>query len=286
MDVELDYCDRAAAGLLRSWNVRSRLISLWELLNTKLQSLRITRHVAYLEALQGNLSQLSGDIDEGSWKNAVTSATELAELCGDLKLKVSESSVHSLLEGLRNTIKAPRLATLMHNAVLTLVRETDSVKFLPATPDMEKYLDSPLPFGKSVADSFPECSEDICEAHECFAFGRYTAAMFHLGRAMEIAVKRLAARMRVKKPARDEWQHYINAMNEKINKMPFKTAKQKARRAIFSEATNYLFNFKEAWRNPTVHPKKTYTRSEALTVLEGAGAYLRHVSHKLFKKHS
>ena len=171
----------------------------------------------------------------------------------------------------------------LRDATLTMVRELHSVKVLPVAPDVEKYLDWPFPFGKAVTESFPDCSEDIGEAHQCFAFGQYTAAMFHLGRAMEIAVKKLAERIRTSKPARDEWQHYINALNEKIKEMPFETPQQRAQRAILSEATNYLFNFKEAWRNPTMHPKKTYTRSEALTVLEGAGAFLNHISKKLFK---
>jgi hypothetical protein len=246
----------------------------------------VANSLAYLTKLE-IIFQAPGagdvEIDASTRKNIFLDATQLARIANALKLKASEGAAHSLLAGLEKFSKQSQLVPLMHDATMTIVRELHSVKFLPATPEMEKYLDLPFPFGKHVANSFPECSEDISQAHQCFAYEQYTAAMFHLGRAMEIVVKRLAKRMRATKPARHEWQHYINAMNEKIKQMPFKTPQQKERRAIFSEATNYLFNFKEGWRNPTMHPKRTYKRSEALTVLEGTGAFLKHVAKKLFK---
>jgi hypothetical protein len=257
------------------------------LLNTTFIDLgeRIVGHLSYLTSIEKELER-AGDteVDNRTQKRICAAAQALGDVSGELKLKVSEWSAWALMEAaVTFPVKASVLCPFVHDAALTVMRELHSVKFLPSTPDMERYLDRPFPFGKHVSESFPDCSEDICESYECFAFGRYTAAMFHLGRAMEIAVKRLAKRMRVAKPARDEWQPYINAMNEKIKTMPFKTSANKARRAIFSEATNYLFNFKEAWRNPTMHPKKTYTRGQALNAMEGAGFFFAHVSKTLFK---
>ena len=57
-------------------------------------------------------------------------------------------------------------------------------------------------------------------------------------------------------PTRKEWQRYIDEINASISKMPFNTAKQKEKRAKLSAASNYLFNFKEAWRNPRCTPKR------------------------------
>jgi HEPN domain-containing protein len=164
-----------------------------------------------------------------------------------------------------------------------MIQELSSVKFLRGTDDMETFLDKPLPFGNAVSEAFPNTTEDISEAHECFAFGRYTAAMFHLGRAMESAVKRLAKKMQIR-IKRDDWQSYLTAMNEKIAKMPFGSPREKAKRAPFAQAAAYFLHFKEAWRNETMHPKKTYTRPEALDVINGARAFLRYVSREIFKK--
>src|SRR6266496_2835127 len=277
--------DRAAS--IYSWNKSLRLVSLWELLNGMLICLGETliKHLMYLQSMDRILDQ-AGDleVDEDTRKKIFKAAGALILIAGQLKLKVSEWSACSLWEAAPRFTKSSALSPFVHDTALTFMRELHSIKFLPATLDMENYLDIPFPFGKHVSESFPECAEDICECYQCLGWGQYTAAMFHLGRAMEVAVKRLAKRMGVKKPARDEWQAYINAMNEKIRNMPYGTTKQKAIRAIFSAATDYLFNFKEAWRNPTMHPKKTYYRAEALTVIEGAKHFLGHISKSLFKK--
>jgi hypothetical protein len=65
--------------------------------------------------------------------------------------------------------------------------------------------------------------------------------------------------------------------------MPFKTRAEKAKRTPLAEATAHLFNFKEAWRNPTFHAKKTYTRAEALAVLTNAGAFMDSVARNILK---
>jgi hypothetical protein len=160
--------------------------------------------------------------------------------------------------------------------------ETEGVFCLKLEADNVKFLDKKTPFGLAVAMAFSECSEDIEEAHQCIAFERYTAGMFHLGRAMELAVAKTAKRIKVT-PRRPEWQAYLDAMNEKVKEMPFKTARQKAARLPLAEAASHFFNFKEAWRNPTFHAKKTYRGEEAVAALTNAGAFLDSVARKIFK---
>ncbi|MDR3404212.1 MAG: hypothetical protein P4L99_17065 [Chthoniobacter sp.] len=170
----------------------------------------------------------------------------------------------------------------IHDVKSMLTYELNSAKFLRATDDMVEHLDKKTPFGAYVERAFPICTEDLEESHQCFAFGRYTAAMFHLGRAMEAATELTAKKMRVT-VTRKDWQHYLSAMNEKVNKMPFSKPSDKAKRAPFAETAGYFFDVKEAWRNPTFHAKKTFTREEALRVLTNAGVFLDYVAKKIFK---
>jgi hypothetical protein len=164
----------------------------------------------------------------------------------------------------------------------TMLQELRSIMFLQASEDMKNYLNLEHPFGSSVNLAFPNCADDISEAHNCLSLGRYTASMFHLGRAMEIAVKAVAKKMGIKNK-RDDWQSYLSAMNDAVNAMPFKTPKDKAKRLPFAETTGHFFNFKEAWRNPTFHAKKTYTREEALAVLHNAGVFMDSVARLIIK---
>jgi len=175
-----------------------------------------------------------------------------------------------------------QFAEKCHAVFSTIQCETMGVMCLKLEADNAQYFDKKAPFGDYVSGAFPQCTEDIFEAHQCFAVERYTASMFHLGMAMEVAVKIFAKRLRVR-AHRDQWQAYLSALNEKIQKMPFGTAAQRKKRIPLSELAGHLFNFKEAWRNPTFHAKKTYTRDEALAVLTNAGAFMDSVARNILK---
>lgn len=230
------------------------------------------------------LSRLDGApfADQETRRQITLTVDSTRQLAVDLKLKLTKLKANLLLFKLSTMITISDAKSRICEVRETMAQELGVKLFLPATTDMVEYLDKQLPYGKAVATVFP-CSEDIAESHQCFALGRYTASMFHLGRAMELAVKRLAKKMQIPNLPRDEWQKYLTAMNEKIAKMPFNTPKEKAKRASFAAATAYFLHFKEAWRNPTMHPKKTYTREEALDVIDGAGAFLRYTARDVFK---
>jgi len=290
MDVELDYCDRAAAWFIAPWNCSPRLISLWYMFKQYMTPIAaIVAHelnmFTHLEAVMVNWDGKL-DVDDHMVGEIRERSGGAVKLASDLNLKMTTQKTQMLTHCLAHNIRdVETLRNRMREVRETMIQELQSINFLPVTEDMETYLDKPTPFGASVSSVFPEASEDVYEAHQCFAFGQYTATAFHISRAMEIVVRQVALKMKAK-PTRDEWQSYINAMDEVIKKMPFKTTQEKEKRAIYSEASNYLFNFKEAFRNKTMHPKKTYTRKEALRVIESAGDFLRHVSERLFRGRS
>jgi HEPN domain-containing protein len=222
------------------------------------------------------------DVDANTVRDIRERSDGASKIVSDLNLNMTGQKTRMLAHCLAHDItEVETLRNRIREVRETMIQELSSINFLRVTDDMEAYLDKSNAFGEAVSLAFPGSVEDIAEAHQCFAFGRYTAGMFHLGRAMELAVRRLAKKMRI--GIKRDWQSYLTAMNEKIAKMPFKTPEQKAKRAPFAEAAAYLLHFKEAWRNPTMHPKKTYTRDEALEVINGAGAFLRYVSREIFK---
>jgi hypothetical protein len=54
-------------------------------------------------------------------------------------------------------------------------------------PDKQQFVTALNLFGAEVTTAFPSASYDIEEAAHCLAFDRWTAAVFHLARAAEIA---------------------------------------------------------------------------------------------------
>jgi hypothetical protein len=95
-------------------------------------------------------------------------------------------------------------------------------------------------FGPDVDQTFSEASEDISEAACCLALGRTTAVVFHLMRAMEVAVKRLGAKLNVtivdKHNVDLEWGKILANI-----KVPIETMPRGEMRDKWSEAFALLF---------------------------------------------
>lgn len=127
-------------------------------------------------------------------------------------------------------------------------------------------------FGKAVADAFPTAVEDISEASKCAAFHRFTASVFHLMRAMECAVQALSAKLEIE-PGDLEWGKLLSAIDEKIKAMP-----KGDRKDTWSETRSNLYHVKQAWRNKTMHPKRTYTGEEAHGVYTAVRSFMRHLA--------
>lgn len=110
-----------------------------------------------------------------------------------------------------------------------------------------KYYKSEGPlFGAQVANKFPGASEDVKEAGNCGALGQGTASVFHLMRAMELAVGQLAEALRIGNLDR-EWGKLLSDIHAKIESMP-----KGPTRDEWSECHANLYHVKQAWRNKTM----------------------------------
>jgi hypothetical protein len=145
--------------------------------------------------------------------------------------------------------------------------------------DVDLYNTSDL-FGPIVARKMPATAEDIEEAGKCLALSRHTACVFHLMRVMELGVHVLAKKLKVRSvnPAVDSWDRIAGQVNVAINALPARTARQKARKESLGAASAHLNSVRIAWRNPTMHPKKTYTYDQARDVFNASRAFMDHLA--------
>jgi hypothetical protein len=129
-------------------------------------------------------------------------------------------------------------------------------------------------FGSAVEAAFPLASEDISEAAKCMGLGRYTAAIFHLMRAMELTVIRLGVKLNVAVVDANnlglDWGKILGNVKIPIEKMPKGIQKDG-----WAEAFSLLVHVKTAWRNPTMHPKQTYTEEQARDIFAATRAFMR-----------
>jgi hypothetical protein len=130
------------------------------------------------------------------------------------------------------------------------------------------------PFGEPVAKKFKQAVEDIERAGSCLALQQPTASVFHLMRAMEMAVRHLAKRMNVTITPQSTWRQMTGQMDHKIKAMPEATSRQKDKKNDWEEARANLHHVGSVWRNNTMHPATTYTRSQAHDVFNSVRVFM------------
>jgi hypothetical protein len=132
------------------------------------------------------------------------------------------------------------------------------------------------PFGELVSRKFPKAIEDIAEGAKCLALQRSTAAVFHLMRVMELALRALATKLKVSAidPEAESWNKITDHVNRAVNALPAKTAPEQARKAKFGAVLAHLNSVRIAWRNEVMHPKQSYTREEAHAIFAAVRAFM------------
>lgn len=135
-------------------------------------------------------------------------------------------------------------------------------------------------FGTLMAEKFPSTILDIEEAGKCLAFGRSTACVFHLMRVVEVGLNRLAASLGVDFERNPNWDSILKKVNRVIEQKVAADPQWKEHH-FFSEASAYLFNVKNAWRNPTMHVAAVYDPERAQDIFNAVKSLMRHLATKL-----
>jgi hypothetical protein len=142
--------------------------------------------------------------------------------------------------------------------------------------DIEYYKHTNSIFDVEIPPSISGVTEDFDEAGKCIALERYTASVFHIGRFIEKTVIKIGDELgctTIDKHGRAlEWGKITANIRNKLDNMDPGDKKEK-----WSQVHAWLVSIKDAWRNPTMHPKRTYTEKEAKAVYQLARSYANHV---------
>ena len=141
-----------------------------------------------------------------------------------------------------------------------------------------------MPFGVAVNDMLDgDANTDISEASKCMAFDRFTAAVFHLMRAAEQALRMMARDLNVPDVDVKEWQellqHVKNALNA-LRNQPRVTPNRARDMEYYAHALESLDLFKDAWRNPVSHSRAHYSEARAIEVWVGVGAFMQRLASR------
>jgi hypothetical protein len=142
--------------------------------------------------------------------------------------------------------------------------------FLFVPRERAAFFGQPELFGVDVNKRFPFLQHDIEEAGNCYALGRGSACVFHLMRVMESVVQDFGTTVGVTLTGEKNWQVILDEINAGLRNL----AKGDSRKIALHEAASHLYNVKTAWRNPTMHPKSSYSTEEARQILESVRSFV------------
>ena len=170
------------------------------------------------------------------------------------------------------------IATAITHFMSRLQDELDSQYFVHLDEQDVQFYGQKAAFGAVVAKKFPKAAEDIEGAGNCLALQQPTACVFHLMRAMEIAVRRLSNRLKVTITPQTTWRQMTGNMDPKIKAMPERTEQQKRKKNDWEAARANLHHIGSVWRNNTMHPANSYTRSQAGDVFNAVRVFMTGLS--------
>jgi hypothetical protein len=168
-------------------------------------------------------------------------------------------------------------ATLLFELQSHLSDELGQKVFLALDNDDAKLFVQIDPFGEAVSTLFPQATTDIYEGARCVALERYTAAVFHLMRAAEHALRYLAAEVGVADIEKKDFGQLVQETRAKHDALKSRDPEKK----WTADALVALDLFKDAWRNPVSHSlKDQYTEERARDVYNGTRAFMQSLTRR------
>lgn len=168
--------------------------------------------------------------------------------------------------------------------------ETEGRKFLQIE-DEDLYREGADLFGRDVATKFATDGVfEIDEAGKCLAVGRYTAAVFHLMRIMEVGVKAASACLGIPDPVRGGDRNWGNMLRRFKSEMDRRNAVRPPEwqiatdRDFFEEIYVSLDAVRNVWRNATMHVENKYTPEEAEHIFGAVRGFMRKLASRLDEK--
>jgi hypothetical protein len=140
-------------------------------------------------------------------------------------------------------------------------------------------------FGQSVADSFARATYDIREAGCCLGLARFTAAVFHLMRVLEVGLSALGTKFDVSLE-HTNWGPAIEQIDSRIKGMhkdPLwkELPDCKEQQEFYSQAVSHFEVLKNAWRNYTMHRRAFYTEEQAEEIYNGVRGFMQKLATRL-----
>lgn len=184
-------------------------------------------------------------------------------------------------DGLTRACHPSAMEAEVRNALDVLYADMWNWRFLSVRKEMVPLIDCHHPFGESVTRRFPLAANDLREAGNCLAADCNTAAVFHLMRGVEFALRAFCVKLgftQVKAQHKasgkhkyvpveySTWEKVLDQLQPvvdlKVEAIRSRIKKQEAQEFYYSALQEFRA-FKDAWRNHVMHTRRVYSAKDA-----------------------
>ena len=206
-------------------------------------------------------------------------AADMEKLAVELNLEMSAKKISRLRSLFEKDEIDDKEGSARIQAVLEEIEDELSVRGVwLLNPEERKLTENPEPYGPLVAAKFVDSKPDIEEAAKCLAFGRGTACVLHLMRAMELALRAFATALKATFKPTDDWHPILTEVKAKIDALPMATNTEVAYKDHCREAHADLGRVKLAWRHPGMHSRGQWTPEQAIEIFASCRVFMQHVA--------
>jgi hypothetical protein len=165
--------------------------------------------------------------------------------------------------------------------------ELKNRRFLYVPLPRSDYYDQPELFGASVSRQFPSASDEIVEAGNCLALGRWTGTVHQCIGIMQAGLIALARHLKQQINIHvDTWEQIIAKVENGITakRATMNKARWKAVEPFYAEIVSDLRAVKNAWRNPDAHFRRTFDEQGALKVLNKVKDFMQNLATRISER--
>ncbi|HYL85520.1 MAG TPA: hypothetical protein VE263_14890 [Candidatus Angelobacter sp.] len=137
----------------------------------------------------------------------------------------------------------------------------------------------------SSLEKFPSAAFDAAEAGNCFAYERFTAAVYHLMRTTEYGLVGVAAKIGVPPEKRTRWDKLIQGIQSRIkaiasNSPPGWREEEKK----YADLCAWFTAIQKGWRNPVSHVPRFYSEGTAHSMFLATRTLFEHLHKQGFSE--
>lgn len=279
--------------LLADWEARDgRLVTLWEIMSPffPAYAMVVGRGLAAVQILVQTTKDDNVPANAPDWdlvrEHVRVLLSSIEEFTSRLQLDMTQAQCDRIRgRVLKRTNPTPidpdEIINLLTDLRQRFEDELDKVHFGFIPKDKAKYFKS-FDFGEKFNKKFPLLMLDVGLAGKCYAHGLNTACVFHLMRVVESGVRAFGKHLKVTLLTVDRrgvvseraWGQILAQIQDKLDANPRTNVRQLRKHQRDSETASHLLAVKDAWRNPTMHPRAFYDETEALNILLHVKAFM------------